>query len=209
MHPLHFDLVGFWLPCSVALFFSIGICKKMRCRDGLLWLAATLAAFAMTEVVDRRVFVGTAYCFVAIVYLLEARFRPSRPPMPARLVFGLMFFSVLVPDVLVARFAPLPFGANQATVGGMGLKDGLLLQPLGVGLAYFLPYWANLDRQSCREVVGVIGAHWWPFSPREGSPVRPENAAGGDGVMRLIGELMYWGMVLLLIVWGIEWPRRI
>ncbi|MBK8168604.1 MAG: hypothetical protein IPK64_21870 [bacterium] len=123
----------------MALFFSIGICKKMRCPDGLLWLAATFMAFAATEVIDSPVSVGTAYSLVAVYYLIAARLRPSRPPVPARMVFALMFFSVLIPDVLVARFAPLPAGANQATVGGFGCHDGLLLKPLAVGFLYFLP----------------------------------------------------------------------
>lgn len=202
MHPLHFDPVGFWLPLLLALFCSIGACEKIRCRDGLLWLAATFAAFAMTEVVGRQVSVGTAYSLVAVYYLIAARFRPSRPPVPARLVFALMFFSVLVPDVLVARFAPLPAGANQATVGGFGRHDGLLLKPFAVGFLYFLPYLIHsltvvpdaLKRAAC--------AHWWPLSLQPLPPLRAASVAPHRGGYYAF-EVSYGLAIFLLFAFSV------
>jgi len=137
------SVVGLVLPLAVSLVYLPRVVREATIDDWLILGFTTLLTFASRKVSAAGVAHEPFLLYVVVLWSMLACTTERAASLRSIPLIGVMvFFSVLIPDVLSAMYER-PEGAIGIP-GGRGLADGLVVKPLmGVGVTV-LAYWLKV-----------------------------------------------------------------
>ena len=121
MHP-SFDLVGFWVPFVAACIYSPAAFRSLYPIQWIILFFSGVISYTFAN--HQADFVGLmpVYVIGILEYLIRRSFGKV-PRVPAMAFMAAAFFSLAIPDILrTHEWFPM-----SGTVGGGGIKDGLIL----------------------------------------------------------------------------------